>query len=217
MKEFSKIAFDLDQCRLSLSAFRQLLDRNDELDENADVKPFFEEHVQLSALLGLYHWGFAHVDLVAFQYQLFGDFSCDQVVGDSTRHVYGFIEWEDASANSLFRHQGKKATPEWSSRVEHGLSQIVDWFWKLDDMARTADYSARFGSPQVVYFGMLIAGRDAWLAHPRERRRWEWRAQKCYVNSLPIRCVTYDQLYADLANTLHRFPMPPKGVPPPAT
>src|SRR5262245_38557685 len=103
MKEFSKIPFDLEQCRRELAAFRLLLDTKEELEENADIKPFFETHLQLSALLGLYHWGFAHMDLVAFQYQLFGDFGCDQVVGDSTRHIYGFIEWEDATANTLFR------------------------------------------------------------------------------------------------------------------
>jgi hypothetical protein len=40
---------------------------------------------------------------IAFQYQLFGDFSCDLVVGDSVRHTGLFVEWKDATAGSLFR------------------------------------------------------------------------------------------------------------------
>jgi hypothetical protein len=214
MKEFSKITFDLDQCRASLAAFRRLLDSKEELDENADIKPFFEAHVQLSGLLGVYSWSYAHMDLVAFQYQLFGDFSCDQVVGDSTRRIYGFIEWEDATKHSLFRRQAKKATPEWSSRVERGFSQILDWFWKLDDMAGTGDFTARFGAPQIMYSGLLVVGRDARLTHPRERQRWDWRSRKLIINSQPIRCVTYDQLHADMDNWLNRFPPrhPPAGT-----
>jgi hypothetical protein len=215
MKEFSKIPFDVERCRGELAAFRLLLEGKEELDENTDVKPFFEGHHQLSALLGLYSWGYAHMDLVAFQYQLFGDFSCDQVVGDSVRKVYGFIEWEEATRNSLFRPQGKKATPEWSSRVERGFSQIVDWLWKLDDMAKTGDFLSRFNSPQIQVFGLLVVGRELWLTHPREQQRWEWRAKKVLVNSHPVHLVTYDRLYRDLRDTLNWFRPPDQAAPQP--
>lgn len=72
MKEFLKIAFDVAQCRQSLDGFRHLLESQEELEENSDIKPFFEAHLQLSALLGVYSWGYAHMDLVSFQYQLLG-------------------------------------------------------------------------------------------------------------------------------------------------
>ncbi len=208
MKEFSRIEFDPAQCRQELAAFRALLECKEELEEGTDIKPFFEEHIQLSALLGTYHWGYAHMDLVAFQYQLFGDFGCDQVVGDSQRKIFGFIEWEDATTTSLFRRQGQKASPEWSSRVEGAFSQVLDWFWKLDDMAATQDFTARFGAPQMSYFGLIVIGRDSWLVHPREQQRWEWRSRKVLVNSLPVRFVTYDRLYQDLADTLSGFRPP---------
>jgi hypothetical protein len=207
MKEFVRIEFDLARCRQELAAFRALLDSKEELEEGGDIKPFFESHLQLPVLLGSYCWGYAHMDLVSFQYQLFGDFGCDQVVGDSARNMFGFIEWEDASANSLFRRQGQKATPEWSNRVERGFSQVLDWFWKLDDMAHTSDFTARFGGPHVRYFGLLVIGRDAWLSHPRERQRWDWRNRKVLVNSLPVHCVTYDELYRDMADRLAQFPV----------
>jgi hypothetical protein len=205
MKEFLQIQFDSDQCRKELALFRNLLDGKKELEENADVKPFFEANKQLAAFLGSLSWNIICFDLLAFQYQLFGDYGCDMVVGDSVHKSYGFIEWEDATSASIFRPQGKKATPEWSARFEHGFSQIVDWFCKLDDMARTDEFEARFGARNTHYFGLLVVGRDEGLAHPRERRRWEWRSQKVVVNSLLVWCLTYDQLYDFLSRRLNFF------------
>lgn len=139
---------------------------------------------------------------------VFGDFGCDLVVGDSLNRSYGFIEREDAAAGCLFRQQGRKATPEWATRFEHGLSQVIDWFWKLYEMAHTEEYEERFGSRRTSYFGLLVLGRNSHLAHPREQRRWHWRAAKVLVNSLPIRFLTYDQLDADLASELDEYPPP---------
>jgi hypothetical protein len=211
MKEFISISFDLKRCQEELAAFRALLDGKQELEEATDVKPFFETKHQLAALIGPCCSRMRRCDLIAFQYQLFGDFSCDLVVGDSVSKSYGFIEWEDATAGCLFRHQGKKATPEWATRFEHGLSQVIDWFWKLDEMAHTEEFEERFGSRRASYFGLLVAGRDSHLAHPREQRRWHWRAAKVLVNSLPIRFVTYDQLHADLASELDKYQPPQQG------
>jgi hypothetical protein len=215
MKEFLKVSFDLDQCRRDLADFRALLDGKQELEEAADVKPFFEARPQLAALIGSWGLRMSRCDLVAYQYQLFGDFGCDLVVGDSARKLFGFIEWEDATAGCLFRQQGKKATPEWSTRFEHGLSQVIDWFWKLDEMAHTEEFEERFGARRASYFGLLVVGRDSLLAHARERRRWQWRSHKVLVNSLPIHLATYDQLYHDLASELDKY-RPPAGPSSPA-
>lgn len=205
MKDFIPIQFDPATCRQELRAFQELLEKKTELEENADIKPFFEAHHQMAAFTGSYAWNITHFELLAFQYQLFGDFTCDLVVGDPACKTFGFIEWEDATATSLFKRQGEKATPEWALRFEHGFSQIIDWFCKLDDMARTDEFAARFGGHHVEYFGLLVAGRDEWLSHPRERRRWEWRSQKILVNGLPVRCVTYDQLHQFLSAKINAF------------
>ncbi len=205
MKEFLRVAFSPEQCRQELSAFKALLDGKKELEENADIKPFFAAHLHLAAFLGSYACNITRFDLVAFQYQLFGDFSCDLVVGDSVRQTYGFVEWEDATLTSLFRRQGEKATPEWTARFEHGFGQIIDWFWKLDDMARTDEFEARFGSRHIHYFGLLVAGRDEWITHPRERRRWDWRSRRVFVNGVPVQCVTCDQLHGFLSDKLTTF------------
>lgn len=202
MKDCFWIAIQPTQCRQGLAEFRALLDSKSSLEENADIKPFFESHPHLSALLGLYNYAVTRCDMLAFQYQLFGDFSVDMVVGDSGSKAYSFIEWEDATPGSLFRQQGKKATPEWATRFEHAFSQIVDWFHKLDDMAKTDDLESRFGARHVQYIALLVAGRDEQLAHARERNRWEWRSRKILVNSVTVQSVTYDQLYAFLADRI---------------
>src|SRR5262245_48184467 len=99
MKEFIRVRFDPASCQSDLEAFRELLDSKAELEEHADVQPFFEAHPQLAAMIGTaYSYDVSPCDLVAFQYQLFGDFGCDLVVGDSARHMFGFIEWEDGAA-----------------------------------------------------------------------------------------------------------------------
>jgi Domain of unknown function (DUF4263) len=203
MKEFLHVDFDPMKCRLELAEFRTLLASKQDLEEATDIKPFFESHLQLASFVGCYGPDITHYELLAFQYQLFGDYSCDMVVGDPGNKSYGFIEWEDATDGSLFRQQGRKATPEWATRFEHAFSQLVDWYGKLDDMARTDEFEVRFGARNIRYFGLLIAGRDAHLAHPRERRRWEWRGQKVLVDSLPVWCVTYDQLWQFLSGKLN--------------
>src|SRR5947209_18174116 len=101
MKEFLRVQFDHAQCRRELEEFRALLDGATDLEENAHLKPFFEARHQLSAFIGTVGWGLSQFDLIAFQYQLFGDFGCDLVVGDSSRKLFGFIELEDATSVSI--------------------------------------------------------------------------------------------------------------------
>ena len=58
----------------------------------------------------------------------FGDFACDVAAGDSEANAFTLIEFEDAQEYSIFsRRQEGKAMKRWSSRFEHGFSQLVDW------------------------------------------------------------------------------------------
>jgi hypothetical protein len=209
MKDFQPVAFDPQTARQELLGLRALLDRQVDLEENRDIKPLVEASPNLSAMLGAYVWGVSWFDRVGYQYQLFGDFSCDVVVGDSHRKSFVFVELEDATAGSIFTAQGKKATLEWSRRYERGVGQIMDWFWKLDDMASTEEFEARFGQRRIACAGLLVIGRDAHLDHPRDRKRWEWRRQKVVVNSLPLVHETYDGLCATLLSWVDRMYPPP--------
>lgn len=204
MKSFLKFDFDPHACQNELGEFKNLLDSKPALSEANDILPFFSSHKHLSAFLGSYFTYIEKFDRLAFEYQLFGDFSCDLVVGDSDKGRYCFIEFENASHNSVFEKKRTKETPEWGTRFEHGFSQIVDWFWKLDDMKNTTDFQNRFERNLSQYFGMLVVGRDTHLEH-REKDRKQWRLNKVLIDSRYIFCVTFDELYVDLNNRLQRY------------
>ncbi len=116
-----------------------------------------------------------------------------------------FVEWEDATESSLFRVQGRKSTPEWSPRFEKAFSQLVDWFWKLDDMGRTDEFDQRFGSRHAEWGGVLVMGRDAQLQHAREQNRWRWRSMNVRIAMRRVVLVTYDQLHQALRDQLEHF------------
>lgn len=212
MKEFNSVNWDVEQCRQELEAFRALLASSPSLQEREHILPFFRQHRLLAAYLGSYHSRLAHHDLVAYEYDLFGDFACDLAVGDSRNHIFGFVEFEEAAGSSVFVKRAGKTTLEWAPRFVQGYCQIVDWFYKLDDMERTIEFENRFGATTIDYFGLLVIGRSHSLSE-RDQRRLHWWEEKILVNSCKIHCVTFDQLCLDLADRLEKFKLttPPRG------
>jgi hypothetical protein len=208
-KEFEKIQFDSVRCRSEVLELRELLAKNQTLEERKNVLPFFKQRKQLSALLGNYHPGIVRYDLVAHEFPLWGDFTCDLVVGDSRNKAYAFVEFEDAAPDSIFVKRPGKATPEFSPRFEHGFSQVADWICKLDEQKDTVGFEDKFGNRTVFHLGLLVIGRSATLGK-REEHRLRWRQQHVLVYSQPIYCKTFDQLCADLLDRLDQFPPPPK-------
>jgi hypothetical protein len=193
MKAFESLIFNLTRCRKEVAELRQWLAQHPILDEKRQILPFFRQRRHLSAFVGSYGQDIDRYDRIAFEYPLFGDFACDLVVGDFARNAYCLIEFEDAGLTSLFLQRGKRATREWSPRFEHGYSQIIDWSYKLDDMRRSDDLIARFGSRSVTFSGVLVIGRDRHLK-AGERERLEWRRAHVIVASQRIQCITFDEL-----------------------
>lgn len=204
MQEFLTFTFDPVACRAELNEFRDLLAASPELEERRDILPFFRERRHLSAFIGSYSPYVSDYDQLAYEYSLFGDFSCDLVAGHSQARSYCFVEFEDARRDSIFVTRKGRSTPEWSSRFEHGFSQLVDWFWKLDDAGPSAEFRHRFGPRQPYILGMLVVGRDHALHH-REQHRLDWRLARVVVDSKPVLCLTYDQLLAQLDKRLERY------------
>jgi hypothetical protein len=200
MKSFQSILFDPSKCREELAEFSRLLDTNAELEERMIVQ-FFRDRVQLSGSLGLINPNVQSVDRIAFEYPLFGDFVCDLVVGDSTSLSYCFIEFEETGPRSVFVERNRE-TPEWASRFEHGFSQIIDWFWKLDDMSRTGDFEHRFGGRSIHWMACLIVGRKTFGT--REAERLTWRQNHVVVNSRHIICMNYEDLHETLGRRIAR-------------
>lgn len=201
MKVFDDLNFDARACRAELEAFGKLLADHPTLSERDDVLPLFQQNRNLSALSGMLNRSIGRTDRIAFEYDLFGDFAADLVVGDVTKAAYTLIEFEDADEGSVFR-AGAKYTHEWSPRFERGYSQVIDWLWKLDDLRATGDFEHRFGSRDAVFSGVLVVGRTQFLP-PRERRRLNWRSRKTVVNSEHILCLTFDDFHAELEDRLN--------------
>lgn len=201
MKSFNAITLDLDRAYVEVLQLRDRLAAKRSLRERQDILPFFRQRPHLSTLCGKYDFPFGHADRVAWEYDLFGDFLCDMVVGNSATGSYTFVEFEDAGPGSLFVSHGKKATREWSPRFLHGFGQLVDWFRKLDDMQKSDTFEARFQKRSINWAGVLVAGRDHDLSAD-ERLRLEWWRNHIVAHSRRIHCVTYDELVANLLNTL---------------
>jgi hypothetical protein len=128
MKKFIEFDFKPQRCRTELDELKTLLESHTHLDEQKTILPFFRERQHLSAFIGSYMPDIIDFNRLAFEYSIFGDFASDLVIGDYETATYCFVEFEDASPTSLFEQKGQKATLEWSSRFEHGFSQLIDWF-----------------------------------------------------------------------------------------
>jgi hypothetical protein len=201
VKEFEAVELDPDKCGEELAELGRLLAAKHELSERKDVLPLFREHRQLSAFLASYHPDIRGRErLIGYEYNLFGDFGADAVIGDRARNAFCMVEFEDATPRSVFRRSGR-SLPGWSSRFQSGFSQIVDWFWKLSELQHTPDFARRFGGPFGNFMGVLVVGRSADLA-PQELARLRWFRHNVLVNSKRVYCCTFDELYSDLLERL---------------
>src|SRR6266542_1249640 len=124
MKTFTPLAFDPVRAHKEVLELRDLLAANPVLEEHRDLFPFFRSRPHLSALCGRYDLQVQHFDRVAWEYELFGDFSCDLVVGDSVTKDYCFIEFEDAGPRSLFVPQAQSPTPR-ARRLARGFIDVA--------------------------------------------------------------------------------------------
>lgn len=205
MKTFIHHSLSIKDCVNELAEFEALLASKAELKEREEILPFFRKSLNLAAFLGTYIPDIANPDRVANEYDIFGDFACDLAVGDSESKNFLLVEFEDARCESLFTKNGAKSTPEWAPRLEHGFSQVLDWFWKVSDMEKSDDYENRFGARHVAIHGLVVVGREQTL-QPREKNRLRWRQDHTIINSKKVSVITFDQLAHDLRYRLSRYP-----------
>jgi hypothetical protein len=203
MTALNSIDFSYQRCQREAREFQSFLGAHGTLKERDEILPFFKDKKRLSAFMGVYNASVVKYDRVHHEYPLFGDFQCDLVVGDWARRAYVFVEFENAAPNSIFVQ--KRATPEWSPRFEHGFSQILDWFYKLDTQRHSADFEQRFGSRVVQISGLLVVGRKEALG-PRELERLQWRQQHVAINGHHVYCMTFDDLCEDILLRLATYP-----------
>ncbi|MBA7599675.1 hypothetical protein ES703_06712 [subsurface metagenome] len=197
MKAFKNPNFNPLICRKEIEEFKKLLYAKTDLQERADILPFFKQRKHLSTYIGTFITNMKSFDRIAYEFELYGDFLVDLVVGDSKRNLYLFVEFEAGTDTSMFCRKGKKSTLQWSPAFESGFSQIIDWFWILDGMRNTPDFRSTFGSSEARIFAMLVAGRSRVL-EDAEIQRLAWREEKVVINSNRIFCLTYDALCTEM-------------------
>ncbi|MEM9275497.1 MAG: Shedu immune nuclease family protein [Cyanobacteria bacterium P01_F01_bin.143] len=202
MRNLNPFRLSLTKCVSELDEFDKLL-QNEELQEAKDILPFFKKNLHLSAFLGSYVPNINRFDILKHEFTFFGDFRADLVVGDSITRNYCFIEFEDATRNSIFVKKSR-STSEWSPRFEHAFSQIIDWFWKMEDFKNTTEFRSIFGSENIDFYGMLIIGRKSFLSS-LDKARLEWRLNKVLIDSRKVICITFDQLAEDIRDRLQLY------------
>ncbi|MGV3723003.1 MAG: Shedu immune nuclease family protein [Actinomycetota bacterium] len=192
-KLLQPFSFSLSECERELDDLGTLLATRAELSESENILPFFRAHSHLAALAGSLNPHLSQFDLLSPEFDLFGNFRCDWVVGDSQSQSYTLIEFEDARANSIFEG-GQRYQDCWGRRFEHGFSQLVDWLWALDAYRGNPDLIRRFGTGPLQFTGLLVIGRRQFLqTHHVERLRW--RLDRVLINSHKVVCFTFDDLY----------------------
>ncbi len=199
MKRLASFNLDRSVLRDELAALQNLLQpATRELSEQKDILPFFRKNQNLAALIGFTKSHLVKPDVLKTEFSFLGDHTCDLAIGENARGQFCFVEFEDAKESSIFKRTAK-ATPLWSSRLEHGFSQIVDWFHTLADQSGTNFFREQFGSDLADYCGLLVIGRDAFLTES-EKSRLRWRSQNTLVGGKPVTVITFDQLLQSLTD-----------------
>jgi hypothetical protein len=205
MKKLEEIVFDPIQCRREITAFRKLLQSRATLKERAEIQAFFKKRKQLSAFIGTYAPNIGLADRLAYEFPLVGDFAADIMLGNKDKGIFCAVEFEDGNPDSIFTTVPKKSTTEWSRRFEHGFSQLVDWFYALDDFKKTERFARDFGHGHIMFLGLLILGRSAGVS-ASDRNRLRWRTENVRIASHTIECLTLDDLCQHLEWRISFFP-----------
>jgi hypothetical protein len=201
MADLTQHSLNKKQVKEDLKAFNELLSNpaRPNLKEKQDILPFFRARPHLCAFMGTYNPNITNYKKInlACEFDIFGDHVADLVVGDATSHAYCFIEFEDASETSVFK-KTSKSTPEWSTRFEHGFSQLVDWILWLENNKGNTAFQTRFNTLSIRYNMLLVIGRDKHIASQGLKERLDWRTEQVVVASKKFNCITFDRLYNDL-------------------
>lgn len=194
---------NLRQLHDDLAALDKLLLDNAELNETGpgSLQQFFTARPNLLLLM-------AHAfcpGLLPATYlpecSVLQEFRADYAMANKDRSKFLFVEFEDAKKDSIFTT--KTSSPshtsfQWSPRFEHGYSQIVDWYFRLDDYQKTSKIEEHFGAAKMDYVGILVLGRDRFLKNAGLTQRFTWRRAHTVINSQHLHCFTFDELAREL-------------------
>jgi hypothetical protein len=198
------IVFEPAKFQQELSAFEGLLRFKADLSETNDILPFFKKNKHLTAYLGTFALNIAVATEICFEYEFFGDFKADILLGSKQEREFCVVEFEDGKQDTIFKKQRKRKNPEWSARFEHAFSQITDWFYNLEDFKNTQGFSATFGPGHTSFTGLLVMGRSAGL-DATKKSRLKWRTDMVSIGKHKVSCITFDELHAGLQRKFNLY------------
>lgn len=103
-QQFTNVTFDPKQCRVEIDEFGALLRAKAELSEKYDIQPFFKNRVQVSAFIGSFMRNIGAATQICFEYNFFGDFAADIVLGDKAYRQFCVVEFEDGRSQRSSNH-----------------------------------------------------------------------------------------------------------------
>jgi hypothetical protein len=217
------VTFDPALFRKELNDFDAFLKSKADLSERDDIIPFFKDRKHLTAYIGTLYLNVAVATEVCFEFDISGNFRADILLGSRAANQFCIVEFEPGEEDAIFKKQDRKH-PEWSARFEHAFSQIVDWFWALEDMKGSTDFRTTFGDGEIVFTSLLVMGRSASLDDAKTRRM-VWRTKKVLIDTNKVTCITFDQLHAALKEKFEFYAAAAKveatattpGLPPPTS
>jgi len=196
MIKMTEATLEIAKCEDDLKAFEALLQNpNEELGETELLK-FFTNHPNLILLMGKI---VLSPRFYMDEFNLFNEFYPDFGIADKNKESFVFVEFEEAKQFSIFGEKVNKASirHEWGVKLERGFSQIINWFYRLEDHKRSNKFKEHFGGKEIKYWGILVVGRDAHIP-PGASERIEWRFDRVTVDLKRVYFYTYDGLYREL-------------------
>ena len=198
MKDFLDMQLDYSKAKTELGELKALISSSDNLGEASDLQPFFNTRQNLMGLIGWLIPSLGDAKKYALQFDLFGDFRTDIAIGNPDRTMFCLIELEDMNRESIFlKNSGSRHQSVWSNRFLSGISQVIDWEWKMEDMMKDDEMEIKFGNLRVNYHNLLILGHSKFLS-AAEKLRLKWLTHKTFYKSHRFTVYTYDQLVSDI-------------------
>ncbi len=193
MSKLLKHTYSLADCEKEVEQFASHLKKGKLVKERDQILPFFKKRAHLTSMFSEFDAEMDLCDRIAHDLDLFRTYRPDIVVGNSAQGRYCFIELEEAKKYSVFSKELKSGKSDWGRVLEHGLGQIIDWMYDLDDLKRTNKYKAIFAKNEISFEVILVAGRNEDFSDP-QRERLKFRSENNQFGTKRVRIYTYDDL-----------------------
>ena len=181
---------------MELSALETFLGGHPRFDETALTKGSMPAWAHLACLTGALAGPRPTLGATyKFECGIQGTLKADLVVRRSD-DSFVFVEFEGGGPTGLFT--GDKRSRDWSRRIEHATSQVIDWDWAPNDNRQTSVLQSGLGAkPDAVYF-LIVCGRDSGLKDASERERLVHGRESLQIKGRSLSILTWDQYAKEL-------------------